>query len=200
MEVGKGSRSAQEPKDDDVLVEDASSSSEMSLSTASNATLKDDKTTDAERKKERRARRKARRKAKEEQQRHNEKLKRKEERKRIRKVRAKRRAARTKQEVIKVYDASSSELSSSSEDGDDDASYHISKEQEKNKKKGSKDKGSSNKKKYSAVSFNYSYLTNRDHKSFINVPTGKLPHFDGINFAKWKHLMKAYLIGLHPGL
>jgi hypothetical protein len=37
-----------------VLVEDASSGSEMSLSTASNATLKDDKTTDAERKKEER--------------------------------------------------------------------------------------------------------------------------------------------------
>jgi hypothetical protein len=51
MEVGRGSRSAREPKDDDVLVEDASSGSEMSLSTASNATLKDDKTTDAERKK-----------------------------------------------------------------------------------------------------------------------------------------------------
>jgi hypothetical protein len=78
MEVGRGSRSAREPKDDDVLVEDASSGSEMSLSTASNATLKDDKTTDAETKKERSARREARRKAKEEQQKHDEKLKRKE--------------------------------------------------------------------------------------------------------------------------
>ena len=153
-----------------------------------------------ERNNERRARREARRKAKEEQQRHDEKLKRKEERKCIREERAKRRAARTKQEERKMYDASSSELSSSSEDGDDDASYHVSKEQEKNKKKGNKDKGSSNKKKYSAVSINYSYLTNRDRKSFINVPAGKLPHFDGTNFAKWKHLMKAYLIGLHPGL
>jgi len=43
-------------------------------------------------------------------------------------------------------------------------------------------------------------LTNRDRKSFINVPVGKLPHFDGTNFAKWKHLMRAYLIGLHPGI
>ncbi|XP_066320605.1 uncharacterized protein [Miscanthus floridulus] len=43
-------------------------------------------------------------------------------------------------------------------------------------------------------------MTNLDQKSFINVPTGKLPHFDGINFAKWKHLMRAYLIGLHPGI
>jgi hypothetical protein len=24
-----------------------------------------------------------------------------------------------------------------------------------------------------------------------------LPHFDGTNFTKWKHLMRAYLIGLH---
>ena len=35
---------------------------------------------------------------------------------------------------------------------------------------------------------------------FINVPVGKLPHFNGTNFAKWKHLMRAYLIGLHPGI
>jgi hypothetical protein len=40
--------------------------------------------------------------------------------------------------------------------------------------------------KYAVVSFNYSSMsmTNYDHKSFINVPTGKLPHFDGTNFAK----------------
>ena len=43
-------------------------------------------------------------------------------------------------------------------------------------------------------------MTNHDRKSFINVPVGKLPHFDGTNFAKWKHLMRAYLIGLHPGI
>jgi hypothetical protein len=43
-------------------------------------------------------------------------------------------------------------------------------------------------------------MTNHDKRSFINVPAGKLPHFDGTNFAKWKHLMRAYLIGLHPGI
>jgi hypothetical protein len=64
-----------------------------------------------------------------------------------------------------------------------------------------KDKGSSNKKKkYAAVSFNYSYLSNHDRKSFINIPAGKFTPFDGTNFAKWKHLMRAYLTGLHPGL
>jgi len=50
MEVRGGSRAASEPKDGDMLVEDASSSSDMSPSTASNTTLKNDKTTDAERK------------------------------------------------------------------------------------------------------------------------------------------------------
>ena len=30
------------------------------------------------------------------------------------------------------------------------------------------------------------------------MPADKLPHFNGANFAKWKHLMRAYLIGLHP--
>ena len=43
-------------------------------------------------------------------------------------------------------------------------------------------------------------MTNLDQKSFINVPTAKLPHFDGTNFAMWKNLMGAYLIGLHPGI
>ena len=56
--------------------------------------------------------------------------------------------------------------------------------------------------KCGAVSFNYSSMpmTNHDRRSFINVPTVKLPHFDGTNFAKWKHLMLAYLIGLHPDI
>jgi hypothetical protein len=31
-----------------------------------------------------------------------------------------------------------------------------------------------------------------------NMPTGKLPYFDMTNFAKWKHLMRAYLVGLYP--
>jgi hypothetical protein len=43
-------------------------------------------------------------------------------------------------------------------------------------------------------------MTNHDRKSFINVPVGKLTHFDGTNFAKWKPLMRAYLIGLHPDI
>ena len=72
----------------------------------------------------------------------------------------------------------------------------------KGDKKEKKGKGKSDNNKYAVVSFNYSSMpmTNHDRMSFINVPTGKLPHFDGTNFAKWKNLMRAYLIGLHPGI
>ena len=60
-------------------------------------------------------------------------------------------------------------------------------------KKEKKGKGKANNNKCAAVSFNYSSIpmTNHDRRSFI-------PHFNGTNFAKWKHLMRAYLIGLHP--
>jgi hypothetical protein len=40
-------------------------------------------------------------------------------------------------------------------------------------------------------------IPNLDHRSLVNVSTGKLPQFDGTNFAKWKHVMKTYLIELH---
>ena len=71
--------------------------------------------------------------------------------------------------------------------------YQVSKGNKKEKK----GKGKADNNKYAIVSFNYSSIsmTNHDRRSFINVPAGKLPHF---NFAKWKHLMRAYLIGLHP--
>jgi hypothetical protein len=208
MEEGGGSRTARDLNTGGVHVEDAGSSSDQSLSTASSTTLKNAKITNAERKKERKERReaktartKAREKKKEVQQKLDEKLQRKEERRLIHEERAKRRAARAKEEEKKAYDASSSELSSSSDDGDDDVTYHASKgNKNKGKKKDRKDKGSSTKNKYVTISFNYSYVSNHDHKSFINVPAGKLPHFDGTNFAKWKHLMRAYLIGLHPSL
>jgi hypothetical protein len=201
METGGGSRKTG-GKGNEVRMENVGSSSELSLSTASNSTLKDapeGNTTDATRRKERKERREAklkRREEREQEKRLQEKLSRKEARRITREERAKRREERAK----KVYEASSSELSSSSDDGDDDVSYHISKNSKKGEKK-KKDGSSTNKNKYSAVSFNYSScFTNRDKKSFINVPAGKLPHFDGTNFAKWKHLMRAYLIGLHPGL
>jgi hypothetical protein len=188
MEEGGGSRTACDPNMGGVHVKDTGSSSNQSLSTTSNTTLKDAKTIDAETKKERKerrdtktARREAREKKKEEQQKHDEKLQRKEERRLICEERAKRNAARAKEEEKKAYDASSSELSSSSDDGDDDVSFHASKGnkkiKDKGKKKDIKDKDSSTKKKYVIISFNYSHLSNRDCKSFINIPAGKLPHF-----------------------
>jgi hypothetical protein len=203
MKVEGGSRGTRVYPDAVSVHEGEGSSSELSASTTSNASLPSIKTTNGERKRERKerdakiVRREEREKKKEEQRKLDEKLKREEDRRRIREERKKRRAARKKKEV-KVYDASSSELSSSSDDGDDDVSYHVSKV---DKKKKNKDKSScTNKKKYTTISFNYSYLTNRDRKSLINVPTSKLPHFNRTNFAKWKHLMMTYLIGLHPNL
>jgi len=180
-------------------VDDVGSSSDLSLSTASNTTLKEAEgnTTDVTRLKERKERREAklkRRERREEEKKLQEKLSRKEARRITREERAKRREERAKL-LKKMDEASSSELSSSSDDGDDDVSYLTSKKDKK------KDEGSTNNKKFAAISFNYSsYFTNRDKKSFINIPAGKLPHFDGTNFAKWKHLMRAYLIGIHPAL
>ena len=211
MEEGGGSRTVHDTNASGVHIEDVGSSSELSMSTASDATIKEAKTTDAERRKARKERKAAKiatreaREKKKEEQRLKDKKKRKEARRITREARAKRRAARAQEQEKNEYDASSSELSSSSDDGDDDVSYHASKDgkevKSKDKKKDSKDKGNNNKKnKYTAVSFNYSYLSNYNKRSFVNVPMGKLPHFDGTNFAKWKHLMSAYLVGLHPGL
>jgi hypothetical protein len=138
------------------------------------------------------------REKKKEQQWLDEKKARKEARRLKREERRKRREARKKKEKeAKAPNTSSSELSSISEDGDDDESYQVHNQKDK-KEKGKKD----NDNKYAAVSFNYSSMsmTNHDRKSFINMSMGKLPHFDGTNFAKWKHLMRAYLIGLHLGI
>jgi hypothetical protein len=84
--------------------------------------------------------------------------------------------------------------SNSSEDGDDDESYEISK---RNIKKENKD----NKNVYGKVPLNYNIsMTNIDPRSLVNVLARKLPQFDGTNFEKWKHMIKTYLIGLHPEL
>jgi hypothetical protein len=48
---------------------------------------------------------------------------------------------------------------------------------------------------YRSVSFNYDSLETKS-KDDITIPVGKLPQFDGTNFSKWKHMMKAYLTGL----
>jgi hypothetical protein len=181
-------------------------SSELSMLTVSVSTLPHLEATDTERvlndeeKKKRREARKLKRKGREKKEQHqlDEKKARKEARRLNREERRKRREDRKKKEKeAKASNTSSSELSSSSKDGNDDESYQVHRKRDK---KGNA-KGNDNN-KYATVSFNYSTMsvTNYDHKSFINVLAGKLPHFDGTNFAKWKHLMIAYLIGHHPGI
>jgi hypothetical protein len=178
--------------------------SELCVLTASVSTLPHLEATNAkrvlneEKKKKRREAIKLKREAREkkkEEQRLEEKKARKEERRLKREARIKRREARNKKgQEAKASNASSSELSSSSEDGDDDESYQVHIKKEK-KEKGKKNDNN----KYVVVSFNYSSMsmTNHDRKSFINMPADKLHHFDGTNFIKWKHLMRAYVIGLH---
>ena len=163
--------------------------SELSTSTMSNSMLPQLEATNAKKSlnkeeiRRRRAARKEKREAREmkKQQRLEEKKARKEERRLKREARRKRREARKKEQEAKASNASSSELSSNSEDGDDDESYQV---HSKKDKKGKGKKNDDN--KYAVVSFNYSSMsmTNHDRKSFINVPVGKLPHFDGTNFAK----------------
>jgi hypothetical protein len=49
-------------------------------------------------------------------------------------------------------------------------------------KKEKKGKGKADNNKCATISFNYSsmLMTNHDRRSFINVPTGKLPYFNGL--------------------
>jgi hypothetical protein len=85
---------------------------------------------------------------------------------------------------------SSPQPSSESENGDDDDEYYAQRLPRRTLK-------SNTKRSYSSVSFNYDSI-NMSINTRINIPVDKLPPFDGTNFAKWKHMMKAYLIGLHP--
>jgi hypothetical protein len=48
---------------------------------------------------------------------------------------------------------------------------------------------------YRSVSLNYDSLETKS-KDDITILVGKLPQFDGTNFTKWKHMMKAYLIDM----
>ena len=85
---------------------------------------------------------------------------------------------------------SSPQPSSESENEDDDDEYYAQRLPKRTLK-------SNTKRSYSSVSFNYDSI-NLPTNTHINIPAGKLPQFDGTNFAKWKHMRKAYLIGFHP--
>jgi hypothetical protein len=90
--------------------------------------------------------------------------------------------------------SSSSSSSSSSENGDGDDEYYGTRIPKRTLKPKPKPKAKS-KDDYRSVSFNYDSLETKS-KDDITIPVGKLPQFDGTNFAKWKHMMKAYLTGL----
>jgi hypothetical protein len=85
---------------------------------------------------------------------------------------------------------SSPQPSSESENGDDDDEYYAQRLPKRTL-------NSNTKRSYSSVSFNYDSI-NLPTNTHINIPMGKLPQFDRTNFAKWKPMMKAYLIGHHP--
>ena len=85
---------------------------------------------------------------------------------------------------------SSPQPSSELESGYDDDEYYAQRLPKRTLK-------SNTKRSYSSISFNYDSI-NLPTNTHINIPTGMLPQFDGTNFAKWKLMMKAYLIGLHP--
>jgi hypothetical protein len=81
---------------------------------------------------------------------------------------------------------------SSSENGDGDDEYYGTRIPKRTIKPKPKAKSKND---YRSVSFNYDSLDTKS-KDDVTIPVGNLPQFDGTNFAKWKHMMKAYLTGL----
>jgi hypothetical protein len=88
--------------------------------------------------------------------------------------------------------SSSSSSSSSSENGDGDDEYYSTRIPKRTIKPKPKPKAKDD---YRSVSFNYDSVDTKS-KDDVTIPVGKLPQFDGTNFVKWKHIMKAYLTGL----
>jgi hypothetical protein len=88
--------------------------------------------------------------------------------------------------------SSSSSSSSSSENGDGDDEYYGTRIPKRTIMPKPKHKAKDD---YRSVSFDYDTLDTKS-KDDVTIPVGKLPQFDGTNFAKWKHIMKTYLTGL----
>ena len=49
-----------------------------------------------------------------------------------------------------------------------------------------------------AIEFNYDKLNASN--SYIFVPSGRAPYFDGTHYATWRHKMKLHLISLYPSI
>jgi hypothetical protein len=80
---------------------------------------------------------------------------------------------------------------SSNEDGKLSSSDESIKAKRGKKKKGVKPS-------YNTTSFNYDSLPSSH--SFTSMHVGKLPRFDGTNYAKWSHSMKVHLMSLNPSI
>jgi hypothetical protein len=78
--------------------------------------------------------------------------------------------------------------SSSNEEAD------TSSEEEVKDKKGRK----GDKRSYNTTSFNYDNLP--PSSAFTSAPIGKAPHFNGMDYTKWRYLMKMHLISLNTSV
>jgi hypothetical protein len=94
-----------------------------------------------------------------------------------------------KSKKTKVQELSSS--SSSNEEGDLSSSNESIKDKKAKKKNRAKPS-------YNTTSFNYDSLPSNHSFTFIHV--GKLSCFDGMNYAKWRHMMKVHLMLLNPSI
>jgi hypothetical protein len=116
----------------------------------------------------------------------------KQEKKKKRKKEEKKRRKRTPSPSPPPSSSSSSSSSSSENGDDDDDEYYGTRIPKRTIKPKPKHKAKND---YKSVSFNYDSLDTKS-KDDVTILVGKLPQFDGTNFAKWKHMMKAYLTGL----
>jgi hypothetical protein len=88
----------------------------------------------------------------------------------------------------KLKNPKSRELASSSSSNEE---TDASSEEEATGKRGRK----GDKKSYNTTSFNNDNLP--PSSAFTSVPIGKAPHFDGIDYTKWRYSMKMHLISLN---
>jgi hypothetical protein len=63
--------------------------------------------------------------------------------------------------------------------------------------KGKRGKNGDNR-SYNTTSFNYDNLS--PSSAFTSIIVGKAPRFDGMDYTKWKYLMKMHLISLNPSV
>jgi hypothetical protein len=52
----------------------------------------------------------------------------------------------------------------------------------------------------SNYSFDYSHIPFNSNSHLLSIPLGKPPHFDGEDYAFWRHKMRSHLFSLHPSI